>query len=109
MVKLQIKKLFNPVLEVLHKIGKEATVYEIKEEVIKLLNLPQSEIDDVLNNSRNRLDYNLTWVRNYLKRFGLIQNTERGKWSLTSKGVVTTTLENDDIKKIMKLKQKIRI
>ena len=36
---------------------------------------------------RTELEYRLAWTRTYLKKFGLITNSQRGVWSLTPDGV----------------------
>lgn len=43
--------------------------------------------------SLTELEYRSAWARNYLKNFGLIENSERGIWALTAEG--TKTQETD--------------
>jgi restriction system protein len=38
------------------------------------------------NGSRSQFAYELAWVRTYLKKAGLAENSERGVWSLTEEG-----------------------
>ena len=37
--------------------------------------------------TRFRSDRSLAWSRNYLKRFGLLENSSRGVWALTAAGL----------------------
>jgi len=79
-------QLFNPVLQALHKLGGSASVSEIEDVVIELLELTENEIADIHRGTTTKLNYRLRWARNYLKHYGVIVNSERGVWALTSKG-----------------------
>jgi restriction system protein len=75
-------------LRALEKLGGSATIHEIEEEVIHILNIPD-EIADIPhgeeNKNRTELGYRLAWARTYLKNAGLIYNSNRGIWALISK------------------------
>ena len=43
------------------------------------------------------LEYRLYWARTYLKRYGLIENSTRGVWSLTSKGHDVDNVDPQDV------------
>lgn len=80
--------LFNPVLKALKALGGSGSLHEINETAIELLGLP-SEIVEVMHNTdqgnETELEYRLAWARTYLKKYGLIDNSSRGVWSLTPK------------------------
>lgn len=44
--------------------------------------------------NRLRVNYYLAWARTYLKRGGALENSARGVWSLTDKGMSLTTYED---------------
>ena len=76
-----------PAVESLKKRGGSATIEELEEDVSGLLKLS----DEVLavphkDGSRSQFQYELAWVRTYLKKAGVVENSERGVWSLTEAG-----------------------
>lgn len=94
--------LFNPVLQALRKLGGSGTNSEIEEQVILLLNLKEEEIEDIHRGNTTKLSYRLAWARNYLKRLGLIENSARAVWALTSEGIKTDEIDQDEAKRIVK-------
>ena len=75
--------LMNPLLAALRELGGSGSIEEISSHVSASLHLP----DDVLSiphdpdrSSQTELDYRLAWARTYLKKYGLIDNSERGIW-----------------------------
>ncbi len=86
------QQLMRPVLDALNDLGGSGSVEEIREKIIASLGIP----DDLANSphttkrraaeSRTELEYNLAWVRTYLKQLGFLQNSVRGIWSLTERG-----------------------
>lgn len=62
-----------------------ATNDEIQEHVIRILNLPDSVINLMhADNTQTWLQYELRWARTYLKKYGAIDNSVRGVWSIVS-------------------------
>jgi restriction system protein len=86
----QYHELLNPTLSAVHKLGGSASINELVERVIADLELPQ-EVVEQLHGTGNttELEYRLAWSRTYLKKFGLLNNSERGVWALTQEGVRT--------------------
>lgn len=41
----------------------------------------------------------MAWARNYLKRFGLIENSSRGVWALTEQGLKTPLVDKEVVKR----------
>lgn len=78
--------LFNPVLKAIRNLGGSGSNPEIEEEVIKILSLTDEEINDIHRDSTTKLNYRLRWARNYLKRYGILENSQRGIWALTENG-----------------------
>ncbi len=92
------KDLINPTLAAIRTLGGSASVGEIDNQVIEFLFL-SSDIIDIPHGdgSKSELHYRLAWARTDLKRFGLIDNSERGVWSLTSAGQNTATVDPDEV------------
>ena len=100
----QYHELFNPLLEALHELGGSGTNDEIYETV-----LDQSDLSDEIaevphdpeKSNRTELEYRLAWARTYLKKYGLINNSERGVWVIKpEKRDVTTVAPNDVVETV---------
>ncbi len=63
------------------------------------MNLSDKDIDEIHRGSRTKLSYNLAWTRTYLKKYGIIENSKRGVWSLTPKG---NREQNVNVKDVVK-------
>ena len=80
-------QMMNPVLRALHELGGSGSNNEIREVVIRNENLPNSVVNSLHNGGpKTELDYRLGWARTYLKAYGLLDNSERGIWSLSKVG-----------------------
>jgi restriction system protein len=92
-------ELFNPVLRALHDLGGSATNQELEDKVIELLKLPEEEAYERREGkSQTRLNYRTAWAKSYLKKHGIVDNTERGVWALTAEGQKTTEVNPADVK-----------
>lgn len=94
--------LFNPTLQALHSLGGSASIAEIEEEVAKILNLSDDEVNDIHRGSISKLSYRLAWSRNYLKRYGLLENSARGVWALTTSGQNISSIDKEEVKRQVK-------
>ena len=79
-------ELIVPTYQALIKLGGSGTNNEICEQVIKDLQLSDEVVDESHLGSENQteLEYQLAWARTYLKNFGVIINSARSVWSITS-------------------------
>ena len=86
--KYKFDDLMAPCIAALKKLGGSGTVSEIEKAIIDDLKIPQDQVEFIHNkkDGSRKLDYNLRWARNYLKRVGFIQNSSRGVWALTPLG-----------------------
>jgi restriction system protein len=94
--------LFNPLLKAIHNLGGSASISEQEDEVASILGLTEKEISEIHKGNRTKFGYRLAWARNYLKRFGLLDNSSRGVWSLTVQGRKTTTVDKKEVNKTVK-------
>lgn len=86
--------LFNPTLEAIRSLGGSASNAEITNQVIEGLKLPDQVTQIVHGQGRQtELEYRLAWSRTYLKQYGLLNNSEKGIWSLTASGLDTKIVE----------------
>jgi restriction system protein len=100
--KYKYDDLFNPTLNAIHKLGGSASISEIEEEVSKILNLSDEELADIHRGNTTKLSYRLAWARNYLKRYGLLENSYHGVWALTPEGSKTTSVNKEKVKRAVK-------
>jgi restriction system protein len=91
-------ELMEPTLQALKRLGGSASIDELVPEIVRLLELPQ-DVADVPhgNTGRTELEYRSAWARTYLRKAGLIENSERGIWALTPEGSRTEKLDGRKI------------
>lgn len=95
-------KLFNPLLMAMKNLGNSARNDEIEEEVAKILDLSEDDINDIHKGNTTKLAYRLAWARNYLKRYGLMASSARGVWYLKPEGIKIDKVDIDDVKRKVK-------
>ena len=89
--------LMDPTLHALRALGGSASIDELLRQVIQELDLSREVVEATRpGESRTKLAYQLAWARSYLKKLGLIDNSQRGVWSLTKKGHETTGVDLRD-------------
>ena len=85
--------MFIPTIQALQILGGSGTTEEIYDKVVQILNLPDTVLEiSHGSTSQSEVEYRLAWSRTYLKKYGLLQNSARGVWSL-----VSTSLNPDDL------------
>jgi restriction system protein len=90
----QHDELINPTLQALKRLGGSASIDELRPEVIRIIDLPQ-EVAEIPHGGggRTELEYRAAWARTYLRKAGLIENSERGIWALTPLGSQTDAVD----------------
>lgn len=80
------KDLIIPTYDALLALGGSGTNDEICVKVIKMLDLPDEIVDETHlgNVNQTELEYQLAWSRTYLKNYGVVINSGRSVWSITS-------------------------
>jgi restriction system protein len=109
-------EMMNPIIRVLRNLGGSATIDEMESKVSEEMKVSDQQLDVIHNPEKGggtEFGYRLAWARSYLKRYGILENSERGVWSLTSKGrnvekvdekMVVSTVR-DEIRKEQKEKE----
>ena len=103
----QFDELMDPTLQALKQLGGSASIDELVPEIVHLLDLPQ-EITEIPHGSsgRTELEYRSAWARTYLRKAGLLENSERGVWALTPEGLKAEAVDGRQIaREIAKLFQ----
>src|SRR4030065_1581261 len=87
-------EFIKPVIKVLVNLGGSGTIEEINGKVFELLNLSDTilQIPHGDDEARTEVEYRLAWTRTYLKKYGLLINSERGIWSLTQPNIDPTAV-----------------
>lgn len=97
-------EMFNALLKALFDLGGSASIQEMEEKVAEILNLSDEDLEEKHRGNRTSFNYRLAWTRNYLKRYGLLENSSRGVWSLTPEGLKNRTVDKDAVnRKVKKL------
>ncbi|WP_202966296.1 restriction endonuclease [Treponema endosymbiont of Eucomonympha sp.] len=79
----QYSEMMNPLIEALHILGGSGSVEEINNKIIEM----QRYTDDIVNELHGKgpqteIEYRLGWTRTYLKKYGLLENSNRSVWSI---------------------------
>jgi len=79
-------ELIMPTFEALKELGGSGKNDEIYSTVSKNLKLPDEVVDEphLGSTTQSELQYQLAWARTYLKNYGVIVNSARSVWSITS-------------------------
>lgn len=106
-------ELIIPTYDALKQLGGSGTNNEIYEKVSTNLCLSDEVLDEPHLGSLNQseVEYQLAWARTYLKNYGIIVNSARSVWSITSeyasgltvsaKEIVAFTVQKNDQKREM--------
>jgi len=93
-------ELLNPLLAALHELGGSGTTSEIYETVAQQSDLPDEVVEIPHNpekSNQTELEYRLAWARTYLKKYGIINNSERGVWVIEPEKRDVTSVDSDDV------------
>ena len=107
-------ELMFPVLKALKTLGGSGTNEEILDKVCELEKYPV-EVQQVehTDHQQTALNYRLAWAKTYLKRVGALDNSDRGVWTLTEKGVALTEKDCEkipiEVRKAAYLKRKTEL
>ena len=90
--------LMNPLLQALQSLGGSGTVGEILDKVALIANLTDEQLQVPHGDKgHSEVAYRLAWSRTYLKQYGLLENSARGVWSLTSEGRNAPAVDTRDV------------
>lgn len=88
------EKYFPPAVQAMKQRGGSATIEEFEEDVARIMKLSEAIlVIPHKTGTRSQFQYELAWVRTYLKKAELAENSERGVWTLTDAGEKITNEE----------------
>lgn len=96
-------EFFNPVITALKSLGGSGTIAELEEAIVESMKLP-TEVAEAPHGDTNQTEvgYRIAWARTYLKKYGLLDNSQRGVWSLTEKGKNTEAVDTKKVRRAVK-------
>jgi restriction system protein len=80
--------LMNPLLKALIQLGGSGSIDEIYEKVAESENIDEEILSTPHNlekSNQTEVAYQLAWARTYLRKYGFLENSSRGIWTLTQK------------------------
>ena len=90
----------NPLLKALRDLGGSGSIEEISSKVSESLDLPEEVLEIPHNpekSSATELEYRLAWARTYLKKYGLIDNSERAVWVIVPEKKDITSVDPQEV------------
>lgn len=93
-------QLMNPLLRALQALGGSGSIEEIYDRVVELERFPDdllSQLHDPEKSNQTEIGYRLAWARSYLKKYGLLENSARGIWSLNAKSKDLTKCDHQAV------------
>jgi restriction system protein len=91
-------KFFNPILDIIRKLGGSANAIEVKDELIERFHISDDELTEKYKNGVLKLDSQIAWARVYLTEAGFIDVSKESVWTLTEKGLNTNPSDEELIK-----------
>lgn len=94
--------LMNPLIQALKQLSGSGTIEEIDRKVAEIANLSDAQLEilhDPEKSSQTEVEYRLAWARTYLKKYGVLENSSRGVWTLTPKGLQLDRVDPQTIKR----------
>lgn len=102
-------KLMNPIIHALKHLGGSGTIEEVNNKAVEIAGLTDEQLEvlhDPNKGSQTEVEYRLAWARTYLKKYGVLENSSRGVWALTSKGAQLDQVNPQMVKKAVLSQQK---
>ena len=100
-------RMLIPAIKALQLLGGSGTTEEIYEKVVEILDIPDEVLEKLHGNtSQTEVEYRLAWSRTYLKKYGLLENSSRGIWSLKSTTIDVNNLDAQEIVKSVRESEK---
>lgn len=79
-------ELTEALLRALAKLGGAVNVIDLDREVLKGINLSESQLQLKRSGNRTEIQYRLAWIRTKAKQNGLVTKEANRLWRITDKG-----------------------
>jgi restriction system protein len=97
--------MMNPLIQALKSLGGSGTIEEIDDKVADILDLSDEQLEVLHNPERGgqtEVSYRLAWTRTYLKKYAVLENSARGVWALTKKGLQLDRVDPQQVKRFVR-------
>lgn len=104
MKKIPFHYLINATVLALHQLGDTGRNQEIHDKAVEILGLSDEEIAKPRKPGQStptEIAYRLGWARTYLRRYGLLQNSSKGVWALTTRGKDTEQVDGKEVERVV--------
>ncbi|MCZ7616674.1 MAG: restriction endonuclease, partial [Ignavibacteriaceae bacterium] len=91
-------KFFNPVLEIIRKLGGSANATEVKDELIERFKISDEVLTEKYKSGVLKIDNQIAWAKVYLTESGFIDVSNENVWTLTEKGLNENPSDEELIK-----------
>jgi restriction system protein len=101
--------LMNPLIKALRDLGGSGSIEEIYEKVTEILHLPEEMLGQLHNpetGNRTEIGYRLAWARTYLKKYGILENSSRGVWSISPNKTNVKEVDPKEVSRFVNLSDK---
>jgi restriction system protein len=100
-----LSELLEVTLKSLKLLNGSASISELEQKAIEIGNYSdeQLSVPHTGNESQSEINYKLHWSRTYLKKYGLINNSVRGIWSLNNADLDIDTIDTEKIVKEVRI------
>ncbi|MEN9581210.1 MAG: Mrr restriction system protein, partial [Pseudomonadota bacterium] len=102
-------RLMNPLLRALNALGGSGSIEEIYDKVVEAEKIPDdvlAQMHDPEGSNQTEVGYRLAWARTYLKKYGHLENSARGVWSLTAQGRAVEEIDPQEVVKKVRAQDK---
>ena len=103
-------KLMNPLLRAMRILGGSGSIEEIYAKTVEVAEIADdllAQLHDPEKSSLTEVGYRLAWARTYLKKYGLLENSSRGVWSLTEKAKSMETVDPAEVVRFVRALDKL--
>jgi restriction system protein len=93
-------ELMSPLLQALQMLGGSGSIEEIYAKTVEIIGLSEdvlAQLHDPEKSSQTEVAYRLAWARTYLRKYGLLENSSRGVWSLTEKAKSLEAIDSSEV------------
>lgn len=102
-------ELMNPLLGALHELGGSGSIEEIAQKVAELSGLSEDLLNiphNLEKSSQTEIEYRLAWARTYLKKYGLLENSDRGIWLIVPEKRDIKSVDPQEVVKTVRAEHK---
>jgi restriction system protein len=101
-VRARFGRYILPVLDALRALGGSARPGEVYDWIARTLGVTDAERDVQNKSGVSRFENDVAWARHYLVKYGLVDSSKWGVWSLTEAGRNAVKLSDDQINDLMR-------